>query len=152
MQLQLHMSGVLGTHTVSEHYCVTCTSLPDHAVNCCADWQGKVCLNVQDGGCWVNLGPLLYHWADAHTYLAEEEVSVELSLEEVEAAAKQVGFKTVKREMVPAAYMTNLRYKTSSIGTAIPTELHGYLSQGCGRLINSSCMYSMLLSVLACLL
>ena len=58
----------------------------------------------------MNLGPLLYHWADAHTYLASEEVSIELSLEEVEAAAKQVGFDTIKREMVPAAYMANLRY------------------------------------------
>ena len=36
-------------------------------------------------------------------------MSVELSLEEVEAAAAQVGFRTVKREMVPAAYMANLR-------------------------------------------
>lgn len=66
-------------------------------------------LGLQDGGCWINLGPLLYHWADAHTYLAEEEMSVELSLEEVEAAAAQVGFRTIKREMVPAAYMANLR-------------------------------------------
>ena len=64
---------------------------------------------LQDGGCWINLGPLLFHWADAHTYLPEEELSIELSLEEVEAAAKQLGFKIVKREMVPAAYMTNLR-------------------------------------------
>jgi len=52
---------------------------------------------------------LLFHWADAHTYLPEEELSIELSLEEVEAAAKQLGFKTIKREMVSAAYMTNLR-------------------------------------------
>lgn len=64
----------------------------------------------QDGGCWINLGPLLFHWADAHTYLPEEELSIELSLEEVEAAAKLLGFKTIKREMVSAAYMTNLRY------------------------------------------
>lgn len=64
---------------------------------------------LKDGGCWINLGPLLFHWADAHTYLPEEELSIELSLEEVEAAAKQLGFKTIKREMVSAAYMTNLR-------------------------------------------
>ena len=68
------------------------------------------CYDSQDGGCWINLGPLLFHWADAHTYLPEEELSIELSLEEVEAAAKQLGFKTIKREMVSAAYMTNLRY------------------------------------------
>lgn len=45
----------------------------------------------QPGGYFVNLGPLLYHWADAHTYLEGEELSVELSLEEVKAAAAQVG-------------------------------------------------------------
>ena len=57
----------------------------------------------------------MFHWADAHTYLTEEELSIELSLEEVEAAAKQLGFKVIKREMVPAAYMANLRYPTSQM-------------------------------------
>lgn len=78
--------------------------LPISATSC-----PLVVMCLQDGGCWINLGPLLFHWADAHTYLPEEELSVEISLEEVEAAAKQLGFKTIKREMVPAAYMTNLR-------------------------------------------
>ena len=58
---------------------------------------------------WINLGPLLYHWADAHTYLPEGELSIELSLEEVEAAAAQMGFKTLQREIVPSAYMANLK-------------------------------------------
>lgn len=45
----------------------------------------------QPGGYVVNLGPLLYHWADAHTYLpGEEQQSLELSLDEVKAAAQQV--------------------------------------------------------------
>ena len=35
-------------------------------------------LLCQDGGFWVNLGPLLYHWADAHTYLPEDELSIEV--------------------------------------------------------------------------
>lgn len=48
--------------------------------------------SLQPGGYLVSLGPLLYHWADAHTYLAGEELSVELSLEEVKAAAEQVGW------------------------------------------------------------
>lgn len=42
---------------------------------------------LRPGGYFVNLGPLLYHWADA----PGEELSVELSLEEVKAAAAQVG-------------------------------------------------------------
>lgn len=45
----------------------------------------------QPSGYFVNLGPLLYHWADAHTYLPGQELSVELSLEEVKAAAARVG-------------------------------------------------------------
>ena len=71
---------------------------------------------AQPGGFFVNLGPLLYHWADAHTYLAAAAAaaggggegdppgsggggggggdgllaSLELTLEEVLAAAQQV--------------------------------------------------------------
>ncbi|PRW58988.1 UPF0586 C9orf41 [Chlorella sorokiniana] len=61
-------------------------------------------------GCYfVNLGPLLYHWADAHMYLEGEELSVELSLEEVKAAAARVGFKLLRDEMVTAAFLRNER-------------------------------------------
>lgn len=65
--------------------------------------------NLQAGGLWINLGPLLYHWADAHTYLPGEELSIELSLEDVELIVKQQGFKTLQRCMVPAAFNTNIR-------------------------------------------
>ena len=64
---------------------------------------------MQDGGKWINLGPLLYHWADAHTYLPGEELSVEVSLADVERIAGQLGFRTLSREMVPAAFNANLR-------------------------------------------
>jgi carnosine N-methyltransferase len=57
----------------------------------------------------VNLGPLLYHWADAHTYLAGEQLSVELSLEEVKAAAVSIGFRLLRDELVPAAFLANQR-------------------------------------------
>ena len=74
----------------------------------CSSWI--ICHGLlQEGGLWINLGPLLYHWADAHTYLPEGELSIELSLEEVEAAAAQIGFKTLQREIVPSAYMANLK-------------------------------------------
>lgn len=92
---------------------------------CCkSQLQNPWMLWLQDGGCWINLGPLLFHWADAHTYLSEEELSIELSLEEVEAAAKQLGFKTIKREMVPAAYMTNLRWCFAA-ATWVRSTLYG---------------------------
>ena len=74
----------------------------------CSPWIIPLGL-LQEGGLWINLGPLLYHWADAHTYLPEGELSIELSLEEVEAAAAQIGFKTLQREIVPSAYMANLK-------------------------------------------
>ncbi|GAB4823870.1 hypothetical protein N2152v2_010916 [Parachlorella kessleri] len=64
---------------------------------------------LQPGGYWVNLGPLLYHWAESHTYLPEAELSIELSLEDVERIAQQVGFRLLKKEMVPCNYMTNMR-------------------------------------------
>ena len=65
--------------------------------------------HLQPGGYFVNLGPLLYHWADAHTYLAGEQLSVELSLEEVKAAAVSIGFRLLRDELVPAAFLANQR-------------------------------------------
>lgn len=37
-------------------------------------------------------GPLLWHWADAHTYLATPELSIEVPLESVLRCAAAVGF------------------------------------------------------------
>ena len=64
---------------------------------------------MQEGGFWVNLGPLLYHWADAHTYLPGEELSIELSLDAVMRAAQAAGFKLLRNSIVPAAFNANLR-------------------------------------------
>lgn len=66
-------------------------------------------VRVQDGGLWINLGPLLYHWADAHTYLAGEELSIELPLEDVERIAATLGFTTLQRQMVTAGFNTDAR-------------------------------------------
>lgn len=67
---------------------------------------------VKNGrGTWVNLGPLLYHWADAASYLpsgegaAGEEPSIELSLEEVLLAVAAAGFEIVEfKTDVPATF------------------------------------------------
>lgn len=67
---------------------------------------------VQPGGLWINLGPLLYHWADSHMYLPDDELSIEVSLEDVEHIAAELGFVTERQEMVTAAYAANIRYKT----------------------------------------
>ena len=43
---------------------------------------------LKEGGCWINYGPLLYHF-DGHP----TEESIELPLDEVLSIAKQIGFK-----------------------------------------------------------
>ncbi len=65
---------------------------------------------LRPGGRWVNLGPLLYHWADSHTYLSTQELSVELSLEDIERLALGIGFAYEGAlEMVEATYTSNCR-------------------------------------------
>mmetsp|Transcript_26947 Transcript_26947/g.66051 ORF Transcript_26947/g.66051 Transcript_26947/m.66051 type:complete len:296 (+) Transcript_26947:767-1654(+) len=64
---------------------------------------------LRPGGVWVNFGPLLFHWADAHTYLGGEEMSVEMSLEDVEKVADSVGLDIVKREMRDSLYTADHR-------------------------------------------
>ena len=71
----------------------------------------KLCLLVQPGGLWINLGPLLYHWADSHMYLPDDELSIEVSLEDVEHIAAELGFVTERQEMVTAAYAANIKYE-----------------------------------------
>ena len=55
---------------------------------------------LKPGGVWVNCGPLLYHWADAHTYLDSQELSIELPLEDVKAAAQAAGFEILEEGSV----------------------------------------------------
>ncbi|EPS70440.1 hypothetical protein M569_04321, partial [Genlisea aurea] len=72
---------------------------------------------VKDGGVWVNLGPLLYHFAEASNH--EDEISVEVSLEEVKRVACRYGFEIEKESIVTTTYSSNQRsmmqiqYKTA---------------------------------------
>ncbi|GAX79740.1 hypothetical protein CEUSTIGMA_g7181.t1 [Chlamydomonas eustigma] len=59
---------------------------------------------LKPGGYWVNLGPLLYHWADS---TSSEDMSIELSLEEVVRMAASLGFKMIRNELLQAPYMAN---------------------------------------------
>mmetsp|Transcript_13828 Transcript_13828/g.39154 ORF Transcript_13828/g.39154 Transcript_13828/m.39154 type:complete len:146 (+) Transcript_13828:204-641(+) len=70
---------------------------------------------LKPGGYWINLGPLLYHWADSHTYLSDEELSIEISLEDVKSVATACGLKLLREEFVMASYTSNHRsmYQTS---------------------------------------
>lgn len=62
---------------------------------------------LKDGGVWINLGPLLYHFADM--YGQEEEMSIELSLEDVKKVALHYGFQLEKEKTIETTYTTNPR-------------------------------------------
>ncbi|KAI3523917.1 hypothetical protein L1887_02430 [Cichorium endivia] len=62
---------------------------------------------LKDGGVWINLGPLLYHFADM--YGQEDEMSVELSLEDVKRVAISYGFQLEVEKTIETTYTTNPR-------------------------------------------
>ncbi|KAB5551603.1 hypothetical protein DKX38_008914 [Salix brachista] len=62
---------------------------------------------LKDGGVWINLGPLLYHFADM--YGQEDEMSIELSLEDVKRVVLHYGFEVEKESTIEATYTTNPR-------------------------------------------
>eukprot|EP00300_Choanocystis_sp_HF-7_P001485 c11199_g1_i2.p1 GENE.c11199_g1_i2~~c11199_g1_i2.p1 ORF type:complete len:281 (-),score=56.02 c11199_g1_i2:140-982(-) len=59
---------------------------------------------LADDGVWVNLGPLLYHFADS-----PNERSIELSWEEVKTAIILVGFELVEEQWISCRYTANER-------------------------------------------
>ncbi|PKI44616.1 hypothetical protein CRG98_034971 [Punica granatum] len=62
---------------------------------------------LKDGGVWINLGPLLYHFADMHGQ--EDDMSIELSLEDVKRVALHYGFVLEKEKTIETTYTTNPR-------------------------------------------
>ncbi|XP_059451957.1 uncharacterized protein LOC132182667 isoform X2 [Corylus avellana] len=61
---------------------------------------------LKDGGVWINMGPLLYHFADMY---GQDEMSVELSLEDLKKVALQYGFQFEKENTIETTYTTNPR-------------------------------------------
>jgi carnosine N-methyltransferase len=59
---------------------------------------------LRDGGVWLNLGPLLYHYSEL-----EHEQSVELSLDEVLAVVRATGFEIREHRTVATRYTLNVR-------------------------------------------
>ncbi|KAL6080184.1 Carnosine N-methyltransferase [Balamuthia mandrillaris] len=57
---------------------------------------------LKEGGVWVNLGPLLYHWSDM-----QEEQSIELSFEELKQVMESFGFQIEKEERKENCYYDN---------------------------------------------
>eukprot|EP00249_Psilotum_nudum_P012375 c23747_g1_i1 orf=810-1187(-) len=64
---------------------------------------------LKPGGVWINLGPLLYHFADALSFSSQEEMSIELSLEDVKKIAFQCGLKLQKERTIETTYTANQR-------------------------------------------
>lgn len=64
---------------------------------------------LKDGGVWINLGPLLWHWAD-HTYLGPNELSLEVPWEDVERVIEEeYGFQRERQEMAKCNYTNNMK-------------------------------------------
>jgi carnosine N-methyltransferase len=59
----------------------------------------KECLD--DGGIWINDGPLLFHWTDT------DEVSIELSYEEIKDVIEQFGFEILEEKRHSTTYAAN---------------------------------------------
>ncbi|XP_062398703.1 carnosine N-methyltransferase isoform X1 [Sardina pilchardus] len=60
---------------------------------------------LKPGGVWINLGPLLYHFENM-----ANELSIELSYEDIKAAILKYGFQLeTERESVPTTYTENDR-------------------------------------------
>ncbi|KAI5019543.1 hypothetical protein ZWY2020_044431 [Hordeum vulgare] len=55
---------------------------------------------------WVNMGPLLYHFADAHG--PDDDMSIELSLEDVKRVAYHYGFVMEVEKMIDTRYTANM--------------------------------------------
>ncbi|KAG8757652.1 hypothetical protein FRC14_001763 [Serendipita sp. 396] len=51
------------------------------------------------GGVWINCGPLLWHWENT------DDISIEVSLEEVKALATQVGFEIKNEHTINTSYV-----------------------------------------------
>ncbi|KAF8944723.1 hypothetical protein BGZ47_003789 [Haplosporangium gracile] len=79
---------------------VTCFFI-DTAKNI-VDYLETIYKILKKGGVWINAGPLLWHFENT-----PNEISVELSLEEVIELAKTIGFKLEIQEPAKSTYMAN---------------------------------------------
>lgn len=61
---------------------------------------------LKDGGVWINLGPLLYHFADSY---GQNDMSIELSLEDVKKVAFHYGFSLERESTIATTYTVNIR-------------------------------------------
>ena len=77
------------------------------------DYVEKIYTILKPGGLWINLGPLLYHYAETRTE------SIEPSYDLLKSAIQKIGFEFKKEETIPGCYTQNptsiLVYKYRSL-------------------------------------
>ncbi|XP_024401463.1 uncharacterized protein [Physcomitrium patens] len=76
-----------------------------------------IALCLKPGGIWINLGPLLYHFAES--YSPEEEMSIELSLEDVKKVAARFGLVLKSERFIETTYTANRRSMMQNRYTAV---------------------------------
>ncbi|KAG6553566.1 hypothetical protein Mapa_004479 [Marchantia paleacea] len=64
---------------------------------------------LKPGGVWINLGPLLYHFADSHMCSSDDELSIELSLDDVKTIAGHYGLVLKREKVVETTYSSNIK-------------------------------------------
>ena len=74
--------------------------------------------SAQPGGLWINLGPLLYHWAEPNEL--PNEPNVELPLEDVLDVAQRLGFVLEEHETVEAPFTSDCRWAAVCCDLALP--------------------------------
>lgn len=88
--------------------CVVACFFIDTAHNIC-EYLEVIHKVLKDGGIWINLGPLMWHWSDSHLYMSSDELSIEVTLEDVIRIAKATGFEMLQQQMVQTPYTSDPR-------------------------------------------
>eukprot|EP00897_Mesotaenium_endlicherianum_P008090 jgi/Mesen1/7309/ME000374S06667 len=88
--------------------CIVTSFFIDTAHNV-VDYIETIHRALKPEGHWINLGPLLYHFADAHSYSPEDSMSLEISLEDVKSIAFKFGFTLVRERQIETTYTANLK-------------------------------------------
>ncbi len=95
---------VYGEESADSWDCVATVFFLDTARNV-IEYIERIHKILKPGGTWVNLGPLLYHFADMSSHS-----SIELPYEEIRNVIIKTGF-TIDRETTnhPASYTNNIK-------------------------------------------
>eukprot|EP01122_Echinamoeba_exundans_P012048 TRINITY_DN4961_c0_g1_i1.p1 TRINITY_DN4961_c0_g1~~TRINITY_DN4961_c0_g1_i1.p1 ORF type:complete len:392 (+),score=57.30 TRINITY_DN4961_c0_g1_i1:31-1206(+) len=82
-----------------DHWDAVCTCFFIDTANSIFDYIETIWNILKPGGVWINLGPLLYHYADM-----PGEMSIELSLDQVLDVARKMGFIIEETKRISTAY------------------------------------------------